>query len=89
MRSVLSLIISASVVCLAVSASSAGAKEHSNGEKQMSIYDFSAKTLGGKEISCGQYKGDVLLIVNTASECRFTSQYAGLEDLYKKYSARD
>ena len=50
-----------------------------------SIYGFTAKTLEGKEVAFDQYKGDVLLIVNTASECGFTPQYAGLEDLHKKY----
>ncbi len=53
-----------------------------------SIYDFKARTLDGKEISLNKYKGDVLLIVNTASKCGFTPQYAELEDLYKKYSGK-
>lgn len=54
----------------------------------MSIYDFKAKSLDGKEISLSQYKGDVVLIVNTASQCGFTPQYKGLEDLNKKYAAQ-
>jgi len=49
------------------------------------IHEFSAKTLGGKEISLSDYKGKVVLIVNTASKCGFTPQYAGLETLYEKY----
>jgi len=53
-----------------------------------SIYDFKAKTLEGKEISLNKYKGDVVLIVNTASKCGFTPQYTELEDLYKKYSGK-
>ncbi len=52
------------------------------------IYDFKAKTLEGKEVSFDQYKGDVLLIVNTASQCGFTPQYAGLEELHKKFADR-
>lgn len=51
----------------------------------MSIYDYSAKTIRGEEQSLGDYKGKVMLIVNTASKCGFTPQYKGLEDLYKKY----
>ena len=50
-----------------------------------SVYDFTVKTLQGKEVSLSSYKGKVLLIVNTASKCGFTPQYEGLEALYKKY----
>jgi glutathione peroxidase len=54
-----------------------------------SIYSFSARTLGGEEVSLEQYRGKVLLIVNTASECGFTPQYAGLQKLYDTYASRD
>src|SRR5271169_891539 len=50
----------------------------------MSVYDYSAARLDGHEEFLGQYRGQVLLIVNTASACGFTSQYAGLEALYDK-----
>jgi glutathione peroxidase len=50
----------------------------------MSVYDFSAKRLDGHEQSLGDYRGRVLLIVNTASQCGFTPQYAGLQALYQK-----
>ncbi|MGA7782150.1 MAG: glutathione peroxidase [Paraburkholderia sp.] len=53
-----------------------------------SIYSFSARTLGGDDVSLERYKGKVLLIVNTASECGFTPQYAGLQKLYETYAAR-
>lgn len=53
-----------------------------------SIYSFSARTLGGEEVSLERYQGKVLLIVNTASECGFTPQYAGLEQLYKRFKDR-
>jgi glutathione peroxidase len=58
-------------------------------EKQMNIYDFNVKTIDGKEISMSQYKGKVLLIVNVASKCGFTSQYEGLEKLFEKYKNED
>jgi len=53
-----------------------------------SIYDFTAKSLQGKDIALSAYKDKVLLIVNTASKCGFTPQYAGLETLYEKLSGK-
>ena len=49
------------------------------------IYDFKARNNKGAEVDFADYKGKVLLIVNTASKCGFTPQYDGLEDLWKKY----
>ena len=49
------------------------------------IYDFSAQSLTGKARKMSDFNGSVLLVVNTASKCGFTPQYAGLEALYKKY----
>ncbi|MDE2221776.1 MAG: glutathione peroxidase [Candidatus Omnitrophica bacterium] len=53
-----------------------------------SIYDFKVKTIDGRDENLGDYKGKVLLIVNTASRCGFTPQYAGLEKLYERYKDR-
>ena len=53
-----------------------------------SIHDFSAHRLDGHETDLGEYRGQVLLIVNTASRCGFTPQYAGLERLYRDYRER-
>lgn len=51
----------------------------------MNIYDFKVKAMNGDEISISNYKGKVLLIVNTATGCGFTPQYKGLQELYTKY----
>ena len=51
----------------------------------MSIYDFQVKDAQGAESDLSEYKGKVLLIVNTATGCGFTPQYDGLQDLYEKY----
>ena len=51
-----------------------------------SIYDFSAKGIDGKDVPLSEFKGRVLLIVNTASKCGFTPQYSGLESLYRKFA---
>lgn len=52
------------------------------------FYQFSARSLQGKEISMAAYEGKVVLVVNTASQCGLTPQYEGLEILYRKYSER-
>ncbi|RID86108.1 glutathione peroxidase [Peribacillus asahii] len=51
----------------------------------MSIYNFSARRMNGQEVSLEKYKGEVLVIVNTASKCGFTPQYEDLQKLYKRY----
>jgi glutathione peroxidase len=53
-----------------------------------SVFDFSARTLAGTEIALSDFRGKVLLIVNTASLCGFTPQYDGLEKLHRKFEAR-
>ena len=61
----------------------AGSAQSAGGTK--SIYDFKVKDDAGKDVSLAEYKGKVLLIVNTATRCGFTPQYTELEALYEKY----
>ena len=53
-----------------------------------SVYDFEAEQIGGKAVALSQFKGQVMLIVNTASACGFTPQFAGLEALHQAYGAK-
>jgi glutathione peroxidase len=68
------------VVTLALSMSLAGGT--------VGVYDFQVKTVDGRDVSLSQYKGKALLIVNTASQCGYTPQYKGLEDLHQAYKVR-
>jgi glutathione peroxidase len=54
----------------------------------VSIYDYTARSIEGEERALAAYRGQGLLIVNVASKCGFTPQYAGLEALYRKYRDR-
>lgn len=54
----------------------------------MNIYDFRARTITGQEIALSNYRGKVLIIVNTASKCGFTPQYEELQSLYNTYADR-
>ncbi len=52
------------------------------------VYDFSADSINGKAVKLSQFKGKAMLIVNTASACGFTPQFAGLEELHKTYGSK-
>jgi glutathione peroxidase len=53
-----------------------------------SIYDFEAQQIGGQTVPLSQFRGKPMLIVNTASACGFTPQFAGLEELHRRYGER-
>ena len=54
----------------------------------MSLYEFTVKNAAGKDVSLREYEGKVLLMVNTASECGFTSQYEGLQKIYDRFKSK-
>lgn len=54
----------------------------------MSIYDYSVQDATGRDVSLNEYKGKVILIVNTATDCGFTPHYKELEDMYKKHHSK-
>ncbi len=62
-------------------------KEQTAVEKK-SIYDFTMKSIEGKDISLADYKGEVLLVVNVASLCGYTPQYKDLEEVFEKYKGK-
>lgn len=55
-------------------------------ERAETVYQYELNSINGENISLSDYEGDLLLIVNTASECGFTPQYEGLQELYESYS---
>ena len=59
------------------------------GAQQKSFYDFTVKTIDGKDLPLSTFKGKKVLVVNVASKCGFTPQYAKLEELYEKYGKDD
>jgi len=81
----MSRIIKAGVVFVLMAAGVALAV---NGGKMPGIHDFSMTDIDGREVALADFKGKIVLMVNVASKCGFTPQYAGLEELYTTYRDR-
>jgi glutathione peroxidase len=88
-RTLTSLLTAAaiSVAVLAISVTNNVTADSGSG-KMTSVYDFTLKDIDHKDVSLGQYRGKVVLLVNVASRCGFTPQYEGLQKVYLKYKDR-
>ena len=92
-RSAIAAIALAGMLALALSAcrgTGPSAPTAQEGETPVasSIYDFTMKDIDGSDVGLATFKGKVVMIVNVASKCGFTGQYAGLQSLYEKYKDR-
>jgi len=82
----MSRLVFATLFGLSISACVAPAVAAENSKDVPPVLQFKTKSLDGKDVDLAQYKGKVLLIVNTASKCGYTPQYKGLEALHEKYA---
>ncbi len=76
------------LVCLAGCGQNSGGQEAGVTGHENSIYDFTVQDIQHRPVELADYRGKVLLVVNVASRCGFTKQYAGLQDLHETYADR-
>lgn len=84
-------LILSTLLCLGAFSMTARADHHEKGEHKHDhecALDFRVDSIDGEKVDLEDYEGNVVLIVNTASQCGLTPQYAGLEELYKKYKEK-
>ena len=90
MRKIISIVVLTLIITGCTSAKKNGEAEKNNSLNSVNavsqnFYDFSALNMQGKEIKMSDFRGKVVVVVNTASKCGYTPQFAGLEELYEKY----
>jgi len=89
--SVISIAVSAILIaCLIIfyQMKESGSSSAQTKGSMTSVYDITVKDIDGKSVKLDRYKGNVLMIVNVASECGFTPQYEGLQKIYQKYQSQ-
>ena len=76
------------VACLVPGLRSQAKEKPTMGDEPKSVFDFTMKSIDGKEVKLSNYRGKVVMIVNVASRCGFTPQYDGLQKIYQKYQGQ-
>jgi glutathione peroxidase len=76
------------VACLVPGFRSQAKEKPTMGDEPKSVFDFTMKSIDGKEVKLSNYRGKVVMIVNVASRCGFTPQYDGLQKIYQKYQGQ-